>query len=288
LSLAKALTQKDKAKAALDQVLASEVEVMSKRISANEGVVSECSKAGAKNAVEITKVAELLEQRSKQLEQQSKSDAKEAVQPVQQQLEKEGARLGKLENKAAEVEAAQLKEHKALAESIGSVKSSADLRIGDLETHSGSRLKIIQQAVDELAQMFQEFGVLQQDQETSLRTVQSAIEAIEVKVWPWKGRDRSASPTSQLKVRSGSARSRSALPLRDAGLSGTASTELPVSSERKSSEKPPNAPTTPKRLRPISARARMGGGSNGSLPAGAARNVSAARPPSGARARRSR
>jgi chromosome segregation ATPase len=261
----------DKAKAALDQVLAKEVEVMSKRITANEGVVSECSKAAAKNAVETTKVAELLEQRSKQLEQQSKSDAKEAVQTIRQQLEKEGARLGKLENKAAEVEAAQLKEHKALAESIGSVKSSADLRIGDLETHSGSRLKIIQQAVDELAQMFQEFGVLQQDQETSLRTVQSAIEAIEVKVWPWKGRDRSASPTSQPKVRLGSARPRSALPLRDEGLSSTASTD----------PKAPNGPTTPKRLRPISARARVGSGSSGSLPAGAARNVSAARPPSG-------
>jgi hypothetical protein len=275
----------DKAKTALDQVLAKEVEVMSKKISANEGVVAECSKAGANNAVEITKVAELLEQRSKQLEQKSKADAKEVLQTIRLD---EGARLGALEKKVAEAEAAQLKERKALAESIANVQSSADQRIGDMENHSASRLKIIQQAVDELAQMFQEFGVLQQDQETSLRAVQSAIEAIEIKVWPWKGRDRSASPSSQQNVRPGSARhGRSALQLKDSGLSRTASTDLPVSSEMNFSEKAPSglskeAGGAPKRLRPISARARMGGGSNGSLPAGAARNVSAAgRPPSG-------
>lgn len=275
----------DRAKAALDQVLAGEVEVMSKKISANEGVAAECSKAGAKNAVEITKVVEMLEQRSRQLEQQSQADVKEVLQTIRLEV---GAPLGKLENKVAEAEAAQLKEHRALAESIGSVQSSADQRLGDLENHSASRLKIIQQAVDELAQMFQEFGVLQQDQETSLRAVQSAVDAIEVKVWPWKARDRSASPSSQPTVRPGSARdARRALQLKDTGLSRTASTDLPASSDRNYSEKAPNGPSkeagsAPKRLRPISARARMGEGSSGSLPAGAARNVSAAaRPPSG-------
>jgi len=271
-----------KAKEEQSKDLAKQVEAIDKRIADSLGAVDECSKSTARNAQDISKVGELLEQKTKMLEQQSKQDANEVLQAIRAD---ESKRLGKLEGTASDVKASHerhveklTQDHKDITESITSTQMTTDQKIKDLENSSTSRLKIIQQAVDELAQMFQEFGQLQQHQDVNLKSLQAVVEAVEIRLWPWKTRNRSNSPNSRPDFvrptsagprgqRRGSGGSHRGLLLdHDTTLNLTASTETPAISEGNLTDKALLTGSSPGRLRPLRPRtahgegARVGGG----------------------------
>jgi hypothetical protein len=261
-----------------------QVEATNKKIAEKLGVVDECTKAAAKNAQDVSKVSELLEQKTKTLEQQIKQDAELVLQTIRSD---ETKRLGKLEGTASDVKAShekhaekQKEDHKVVTEKITSTQSVIDQKIKDVETNSTNRLKIIQQAVDELAQMFQEFGQLQQHQEVNLKSVQAIVEAVEIRLWPWKTRNRSNSPNSRPDFvrpisagrggppRHGSGVSNRGLLDHDSGLNLTVSTDVPAPSEGNfaGTDKALLTGNSPARLRPLNRPrtategARVGGG----------------------------
>jgi len=259
--------------------LAKQAEAVDKKLADSLGVVGECSRAAAKNAQDIAKVSELLDQKTKSLEQQSKQDANEVLQAIRSD---ESKRLGQLESTANDVKAAhekhaekQKQDHKIITDSISNTQSSTDQKIKDLENSHTNRLKIIQQAVDELAQMFQEFGQLQQHQEVNMKSLQAVVEAVEIRLWPWKTRNRSDSPNARpdfvrpVSAGRGGAQRRSSagsqhgvLLDHDSGLNITGSTDVTGPSDSNFGDKGLHAGGSPARLRPIrpASGARRGGG----------------------------
>jgi chromosome segregation ATPase len=191
----------EKTKDSMERALQSQVDEERRKIDEVAGRLASVQEVEAKQEAEIKRVGEALEQKSKHLEQLCVSEAKEVLLAIRSD---EGRRLAEVEGAMKLVQPAldelghQLRSStQGVRDELAAFQSASDLRIKEVDNGWQSSLKVIQQAVDELAQMFQEFGMLQQSQDASLKEMAALVHSMEIKIWPWKKERRSPSPGSR-------------------------------------------------------------------------------------------